>query len=205
MPRRIGLLATTLLLPFLGACFLDPTCEPECDGDVIAKCNWKCSGQGKLDVDECHREYSQEDCAAQLGPSGGPKTCRLVPTQGSSPVPTCVDANMPRCDPAAALFCTGPHSSATCLATTEGGYVSFTQDGVCAQAPGLECHTSGSALQCVDSPRQSCDPATYPRCLDGGTLLQCVGTPAAGGYYVRTTACQQAQCTGAPGAARCQS
>ncbi|HEX8436410.1 hypothetical protein [Archangium sp.] len=205
MSRRLGVLATALLLPLLGGCFLDPTCEPTCDGDVIARCGWECSGEGKLDVDECHREYSQEDCAAQTGPSGGPKTCRLVPTQGSAPVPTCVDANMPRCDPEATLFCTGPHSWAACLATTEGGYISSTQEDICADTPGLECHTSGASLLCVDSPKQRCDPATYPRCLDGGTLLECLGTPAAEGSYVRTLPCQPARCTGAPGAARCQS
>jgi hypothetical protein len=94
MPRRIALLATTLLPPLLGACFLDPTCDHVCEGDVIAQCNWKCTGQGKLDLDECHREYSKENCADRLGPSGGPMTCEMVSTtEGSSPVATCVDKN----------------------------------------------------------------------------------------------------------------
>lgn len=93
--HKLFAIAIALLLPLLGACFADPTCTHECEGSVIAKCDWKCTGDGKLDLDECHREYTREDCAQRLGPSGGPMTCKLEPVQSSSPVPTCIDANMP--------------------------------------------------------------------------------------------------------------
>jgi hypothetical protein len=122
MPRRIGPLATLLLLPFLEACFLDPTCERSCEGSVIDSCDWKCTGQ-KIDVPECEREYTRVDCAEQLGPSGGPMTCKLVSVGSESSEPTCLDATM-SCDPAAhpSAWCLDGGTLAECIGTPTEGY-----------------------------------------------------------------------------------
>lgn len=203
--RRISFGLALLCLSISPGCWLDPTCEDYCDGDKIASCKWSCSGSGKLDVDECHKEYGGTDCTKQTGPSGKPMACRMrLASGGTSSSPFCIDTALPACEPGpGTLVCTGPHTAAECRATTQGGYAYPLKDPYCKEKPGLECHLAKSGINCVDSPKVACKPADHPRCLDSKTIIFCIGREGKG-FYRLTTSCRENTCSGADGSGACR-
>lgn len=188
--RFLSIALCLLIAQVLGSCNFDPTCSDSCDGSKIVSCKWTCSGSGKIDVDECHREHGGSDCAAQIGPSGKPMTCKMatVAINSNSQTPYCVDGNMP-CKTRGQMTCTGPHSMAVCAQTADGNFYKASDQSTnpCLGANN-ECHNNGDTLACVDTPKVSCKPAEYPKCTDTKTLVTCLGTPQAG-YFLFTISC----------------